>query len=47
VFEEIERVDAFWVPLLLATEVLINPSPTHGDWPELERALALSGELEH
>ena len=47
VFEEIERVDPFWAPRLLATEVLINPSPNHSDWPELERALALSSELEH
>ena len=46
VFEEIERVDAFWVPRLLATELLVNPSPTgHEDWPQLDRALALAAEL--
>jgi len=46
VFEEIERVDPFWVPRLLAAELLVNPSPVrHDDWPHYERALALAAEL--
>jgi hypothetical protein len=46
VFEEIERVDPFWVPRLLATELLVNPSPiSHDDWPHFDEALALAAEL--
>lgn len=46
VFEEIERVDPYWMPRFLATELLVNPSPTrHDDWPLLDEALALGVEL--
>lgn len=45
VFEEIERVDPFWVPRLLATEVLVNPGSTAEDWTRLDEARALAADL--
>ncbi len=46
VFEEVGRVDPFWMPRLLSVELFLNPSPQHhADWPHLEEALALATEL--
>ncbi len=46
VFDEVARIDPFWVPRLLSVELFLNPSPQHHvDWPHLEQALSLAAEL--